>query len=98
MIENKHKLSNVVLPLPWKKKILSTVQRKNANKYALGGNYLARKLDLRHVQNKCWSRSCYLTLETNAEKYLPNFMDFFIENYRLRFLDKELTLIMLVVF
>lgn len=39
-----------------------------------------------------------MTSETNAEKYLLNFLDFFIESYRLRFLDKELVLVMLLVF
>lgn len=63
-------------------------------KHALDGNYLARKLDLQHIQN---SRFCYLTSDTNAEKYLSNFMNFFIESYRLRFLDKELLLVMLLV-
>lgn len=39
-----------------------------------------------------------MTLETNAEKYLLNFMDFFIESYRLRFPDEELALVTLLVF
>lgn len=39
-----------------------------------------------------------MTSETNAEKYLLNFMDFFIESYRLRFPDDELALVMFVFF